>query len=135
MVRAACARLGAERLREDHGTVEEDLFQWLGSRYIADITPLEVLRRAEKRGAHKTARRLQRNCGQIFRYAAVTGRAMRDVSADLRGALRPNGIPTSPRLRIPRRSGKCCAPSIPFPGHWSCAPRCTTCAVAVRTIR
>jgi integrase len=75
------------------GRLKKDLFPWLGSRPIADISPpevLEVLRRAERRGAHDTAHRLQQNCGQIFRYAVVTGRAMRDVSADLRGALRPN---------------------------------------------
>jgi hypothetical protein len=29
------------------------------------------------------------NCGQVFRYAIATGRAERDISADLRGALPP----------------------------------------------
>lgn len=29
------------------------------------------------------------NCGQVFRYAIATGRAERDPSADLRGALPP----------------------------------------------
>ena len=29
------------------------------------------------------------NCGQVFRYAIATGRATRDISADLRGALPP----------------------------------------------
>jgi integrase len=75
------------------GRLKKDLLPWLGSRPIADITPpevLEVLRRAESRGANDTAHRLHQNCGQIFRYAVATGRAMRDVSADLRGALRPN---------------------------------------------
>lgn len=75
------------------GRLKKDLFPWLGFRPIADITPpevLEVLRRAESRGAHDTAHRLHQNCGQIFRYAVATGRATRDVSADLRGALRPN---------------------------------------------
>ena len=74
------------------GRLKKDLLPWLGSRPIADITPpevLEVLRRAESRGAHDTAHRLHQNCGQIFRYAVATGRATRDVSADLRGALRP----------------------------------------------
>lgn len=75
------------------GRLKKDLFPWLGSRPIADITPpelFEVLRRAESRGAHDTAHRLHQNCGQVFRYAVATGRAARDVSADLRGALRPN---------------------------------------------
>lgn len=51
------------------GRLKKDLFPWLGSRPIADITPpevLEVLRRAEKRGAHDTAHRLQQNAGRSF---------------------------------------------------------------------
>lgn len=75
------------------GRLKKDVLPWLGPRPIAEITApevLEVLRRAEKRGASDTAHRIHQNCGQIFRYAIATGRAMRDVSADLRGALRPN---------------------------------------------
>lgn len=69
---------------------EKDLFPWLGSRPVADITPPEllgVLRRIEGREALDTAHRARAHCGQIFRYAIATGRAERDPSADLRGAL------------------------------------------------
>ncbi|MFN4134803.1 MAG: phage integrase central domain-containing protein [Novosphingobium sp.] len=48
---------------------------------------LAVLRSAGKRGHDKTARRLRSTCGQVFRYAIATGRADRDVSADLRDTL------------------------------------------------
>ncbi|MFC1876004.1 tyrosine-type recombinase/integrase [Thermodesulfobacteriota bacterium] len=68
------------------------IFPWLGSRPIAEITPpelLAVLRRVESKGILDTAHRAQQNCGQVFRYAIVTGRAERDPSADLRGALSP----------------------------------------------
>jgi integrase len=68
------------------------VFPWLGSRPIAEITPpelLAVLRRVENKGVHETAHRAQQNCGQVFRYAIATGRAERDPSADLRGALAP----------------------------------------------
>jgi integrase len=61
-----------------------------GDRPIAEITALEVLsvlRRVEGRGRYETARRLRSTCGAIFRYAIATGRAERDPSADLRGAL------------------------------------------------
>lgn len=37
----------------------------------------------------ETAHRALQNCGQIFRYAIATGRAERDISADLKGALPP----------------------------------------------
>jgi integrase len=50
---------------------------------------LSALRKIESRGHHETAHRAKRKCGQIFRYAIATGRAERDISADLRGALVP----------------------------------------------
>lgn len=74
------------------GRLENDVFPWLGGRAIAEIKApevLAVLRRVEARGALDTAHRVHQNCGQVFRYAVATGRAERDVSADLRGALPP----------------------------------------------
>ena len=69
---------------------ERDLFPWLGARPIADIRPMELLeaaRRIEARGALETAHRALQTCGQVFRYAVATGRAGRDPTGDLRGAL------------------------------------------------
>ena len=48
-----------------------------------------MVRRIENRGALETAHRALGNCGQVFRYAVATGRAERDHSGDLRGALPP----------------------------------------------
>jgi integrase len=67
------------------------VFPWLGNRLIkAMMAPdlLAVLRRIEVKGVLETAHRTQQNCGQIFRYAVATGRAARDPSGDLRGAIR-----------------------------------------------
>jgi integrase len=72
--------------------LERDVFPWVGGRPIAEITApilLAVLRRIEERGAVETAHRAKQNAGQVFRYAIATGRAERDPSADLRGALTP----------------------------------------------
>ncbi len=72
--------------------LERDVFPWLGSRPIAEITAselLKALRRIEERGAVETAHRAHQNCGQVFRYAIATGRAERDPSPDLKGALPP----------------------------------------------
>ncbi len=69
---------------------ERDIFPWIGSQPIVEVRApalLETLRRIEKRGAVETAHRALGNCGQVFRYAIATGRAERDISADLRGAL------------------------------------------------
>ena len=72
--------------------LQRNIFPWLGGKPIADINAsqlLEVVRRIEQRGALETAHRVLQNCGQVFRYAVATGRAERDLSADLRGALSP----------------------------------------------
>ena len=72
--------------------LQRNVFPWLGGKPIADIKAsqlLEVVRRMEKRGVLETAHRVLQNCGQVFRYAVATGRAGRDLSADLRGALPP----------------------------------------------
>jgi len=71
---------------------ERDIFPWIGGRPIAEITApelLSVIRRIESRGALETAHRALSNCSQVFRYAVATGRAERDPSGDLRGALPP----------------------------------------------
>ncbi|MEP5232268.1 MAG: integrase arm-type DNA-binding domain-containing protein [Alloalcanivorax sp.] len=70
--------------------LERDLFPILGNRPIADIKApevLAVLRRIESRGTPDIAHRAKQTAGQVFRYAVRTGRAERDPSADLHGAL------------------------------------------------
>ena len=72
--------------------LEMYVFPWLGGRPIAEITAPELLamaRRIEGKGAIETAHRAMQNCGQVFRYAVATGRAERDPTGDLRGALQP----------------------------------------------
>lgn len=72
--------------------LEANAFPWIGGKPTADLKPaevLEVLRRVERRGTLETAHRLRDNIGQAMRYAVATGRAERDITADLRGALPP----------------------------------------------
>jgi integrase len=72
--------------------LELNVFPWIGARPIIEIKAPEllmVLRRIESRGALETAHRVRIICGQVFRYAVATGRAERDPSTDLRGALPP----------------------------------------------
>lgn len=80
---------GAKRIMS---RLERDIFPWIGDRPIHDIEPPEILqclRRIESRGALDTAHRARQDCSQIFRYAVATGRATRDQTADLKGALPP----------------------------------------------
>ena len=72
--------------------LKKDVFPWIGSKPIADITAplvLETLRRIESRGALDSAHRILGYCSQIFRYSIATGRARYNPAGDLRGALPP----------------------------------------------
>lgn len=74
------------------GRLNLDVFPRLGARPIGEITASEVLkmlRAIEFRGALETAHRVRTICGQVFRYAVSAGRAERDPTSDLRGALKP----------------------------------------------
>ena len=73
--------------------LEKDLFPFLGQRHIGEIEApdlLAVVRRVEERGALDVAHRVLTTAGQVWRYAVATGRAARDVSADIKGALKPH---------------------------------------------
>lgn len=70
--------------------LENDVFPWLGSRPIADISAKEFLttvNRVVDRGAVESAHRVLQHCSQVLRYAIATGRAERNPVADLCGAL------------------------------------------------
>ena len=82
---------------------------YLGNRPIADLEApelLEVLKRLEKRGTRDTAHRVRAVCGRVFRYAIATGRAKRDVSADLKGALAPKGTHSYAAITDPAKVGQ-----------------------------
>ena len=66
------------------------LFPWIGSKPIANITTpqiLEVIKRIEKQNKLETAHRTLQAAGQVFRYAVQKGFTLRDITADLKGAL------------------------------------------------
>lgn len=88
---------------------ERDIFPRIGHRPVAEITGPELLmavRPIEHRGALETAHRALWSCGQVFRYAVATGRAERDPSADLRGALPPVKGSHFPAVTDPARVGE-----------------------------
>ncbi len=92
------AQTSAKRTAKTNDTIrtrmEADLLPWLGQRPVAAIKAPELLatlRRVEARGSLIVAKRLRQVAGQIIRYAIATGRADRDPSGDLRGALKSPG--------------------------------------------
>ena len=89
--------------------LERDIFPWIGKRPVNEIKApelLSVLRRIESRGAVETAHRASQNCGQVFRYAIATGRAERDPSGDLKGAIPPTKTKHHASITEPLEIGK-----------------------------
>ncbi|HEY5802585.1 MAG TPA: integrase arm-type DNA-binding domain-containing protein [Lysobacter sp.] len=72
---------------------------------IAELTPARVLatlRKVEARGHLETTHRLKAKIGQVCRYAVATGRAERDPTADLRGALKAKVTRSRAAVTTPR---------------------------------
>jgi integrase len=66
------------------------MFPWLGKKPISEISSpqvLEVVNRIVGLNFTETAKRTLQTTGQVFRYAVQKGLAIRDVTADLKGAL------------------------------------------------
>lgn len=100
--------LAAETVSIHRARLQTVLYPAFGSRPIASLKApdlLAVLKRAEARGVSETAHRLRALAGRVFRYAIATGRAERDISADLKGALAPVQTTNFPAIVTPKRIG------------------------------
>jgi len=90
-------------------SLERDLLPYLGTLPLGDITPpklLAVLRRVEARGATESAHRLKQIVGAVFRFAVATGRAERDITPDLKGALSTPSRKHFPAITEPKDVGR-----------------------------
>ncbi len=112
--------------------LEKEIFPWLGRRAISEVSApelLSALRRVENRGAIETAHRTHQICGQVFRYAIATGRAERDLSLDLRGALPPSRKKHHATLTDPNAIGELMRAIKDYEGHFV-----TKCALRLASI-
>jgi integrase len=85
------------------------LLKDLGSKPISDIKPQQLLaslRKIEATGAHESAARARQKFSQVVRYAIATGRAERDITHDLRGALAPVVTKSHASITDPARVGE-----------------------------
>lgn len=86
---------------------QDDVLPLIGGMEIHEIEPmqiLEVIRRFEERGAMERANKARRRCGEVFRYAIVTGRAKYNPAPDLADAMkgyRKKNYPFLPADQIP----------------------------------
>ena len=89
--------------------LEADVFPWLGKLPVPNITPpmvLDMLRKAENRGAIETAHRVLETCGQVFRFAVATGRIESNPARDLKDALRKPMVQHFAAITDPKRFGE-----------------------------
>lgn len=101
--------------------LEKDIFPWIGDRPINEISAQElltVLLRIASRGALETAHRAKQNCGQVFRYAVVTGRAKEDPSRDLKDALPPSKEKHHASITDPLKIGELLRAIDGYQGHF-----------------
>ncbi len=81
------------------------LFPWLGNKPIADMSAPDVLqpiKLIQNQNKLETAHKALQIAGQVFRYAVQTGRAVRDVTADLKGALPSSTVTHMASLTDPK---------------------------------
>ncbi len=89
-------KLSANHKEKTFRRLEIYIFPWLGNKPIADITApelLQVVKRPQSQNKLETAHRTLQTVSLVMRYAVQNGKAERDITADLRGAL------TSPTVK------------------------------------
>lgn len=83
-------------------TFEKDVFPYIGHRPIDAITPMElmgVLSRLEGRGATEKMRKVRQRCGEVWKYAIATGRAIANPAPDLASIMKPHKKEHYPHLK------------------------------------
>ncbi|MEA3106842.1 MAG: hypothetical protein QOI88_1447 [Gammaproteobacteria bacterium] len=101
--------VSAGTLRRDRRRLEAFVFPHIGRRPIAAVEPrelLDALRRVEVRGHNETAHRTLSVAGRVWRYAVSSGRAPRDITADLKGALTATVVKNLAAIKDPRAVGE-----------------------------
>ncbi|MBW8720181.1 MAG: integrase arm-type DNA-binding domain-containing protein, partial [Variovorax paradoxus] len=101
--------------------LEKDIFPFIGKMPVAAIGPRDILervvRKLEARGAIDTAHRVKQLCGQVFRFAVVSGLAERDVTADLSEALASKATKHFAAITEPKRVGDLMRSIHAYSGH------------------
>jgi integrase len=104
-----------------HQRYEKDVFPFIGKMPMSTIGPRDILervvRKLEARGAIDTAHRVKQLCGQVFRFAVVSGLAERDVTADLSEALASKATKHFAAITEPKRVGDLMRSIHAYSGH------------------
>jgi len=124
------SKTAAKRMGSTQGKVttwlEKDVFPFIGRYPITTVGPRDVLatvRKLEARGAVDSAHRVKQICGQVFRFAVADGKADRDVTTDLRGALATVPEAHFAAITEPKEAGGLMRTSAPTRGTPAQLPR------------
>ena len=99
----------AGTIRQKRDRLERYIFPKLGSRHAGELRApdfLMALRRIESQDLLETAHRTKGVCGEVMRYAVATGRAERDPTGDLRGAIASRAAKHHAGITDPKRLGE-----------------------------
>lgn len=89
--------------------INKDLIPYLGKRAIGSIKPIELLaaiQKVEERGALDVAHRVLITAHGVWCHAVSTGRAERDITTDIKKALRPHIRENLPAITDPAKFGE-----------------------------
>jgi len=91
----------------------------IGGFSVSELKPMQLLsafRLIEADGLHETANRAKRVASQVLRYAVATGRAERDATQDLKGALVTIKVKHRAAITDPAELGKLLVAIDDYPG-------------------
>lgn len=86
--------------------LEKDLFPYLGRRPIAEVEPpelLRVIRKVEERGALSVSHRVLTTAHGVWAHALAEGSAKRDVTLDIKKALKAHTKTNHPAIVEPKK--------------------------------
>ena len=98
----------AHYVREQRN-ITKDLIPYLGARAIGSIKPIEllaVIQKVEERGALDVAHRVHMTAHGVWCHAVATGRAERDITQDIKKALKPHIKENLPAIIDPVQLGQ-----------------------------
>lgn len=99
--------------------LEKDLFPFLGARDIGKIEPIEllaVIKRVEERGVSDVPHRVLLTARGVWQLAVATARASRDITGDIKKALKPHIKQNHPAVTDPQELAELLRASMAYRG-------------------
>lgn len=99
--------------------LEKDLFPYMGERKIETIRPIELLaaiKRVEERGVSDVPHRVLLTARGVWQLAVATGRAERDITGDIKKAVKPHITKNHPAITEPAELAELLRASMAYRG-------------------